>query len=365
MKKICLLAPSLQMGGKERAMSTLANYFVTKDIDVYYIAMFSFEHFFELDSRVKYCEPETEYPKNGGIVKILNYYKSIFSPFNGYVARKISSIAPDAVMSFGDWVPHLAMLSLRGKYPFYYANRSNPLITYSAIQEFIRRLAYKLYPPTGIIAQTSLAKERKERIFKGKRMPRIKVIPNPARIVTHFDIARQDYIIAVGRMLWSKGFGRVIDVFSKLNAPGWKLVLVGNGPALDEIKNKAESMGLMDRVIFPGKSNKVDEWLAKSKIYIMASYKEGFPNALCEAMAAGLACVSYDIVAGPRDIIIDGFNGYLVSDGDEKLMVEKTQKLVDNPELILSIGKNAEKIVDVLSIEKIGDMYLNFICNGN
>ena len=190
------------------------------------------------------------------------------------------------------------------------------------------------------------------------------MIPNPARIVTHYDITRQNYIIAIGRMLWSKGFGRVIDVFSKLNAPGWSLVLVGDGPALDEIKAKVASMGLTDRVIFPGKSNKVDEWLAKSKIYIMASYKEGFPNALCEAMAAGLACVSYDIVAGPRDIITDGVDGYLVPDGDEKLMVERTQELVDNPELILSMGKNAEKIVDVLSIEKIGDMYLNFICDG-
>ena len=352
------------MGGIERAMSTLANYFVTKGVEVYYVAMFPFEHFFKLDSRVQYCEPEIDYPKNGGIVKILNYYKSIFSPFNGYLVRKISSIAPDAVMSFGDWVPHLAMLSLRGKYPFYYANRSNPLITYSVIQEFIRKLAYKLYPPTGIIAQTTLAKERKERIFKGKKMPNIKVIPNPARTVAHYDIARQDYIIAVGRMLWSKGSGRVIDVFSKLNAPGWNLVLVGDGPALDEIKAKVALMGLTDRVIFPGKSNKVDEWFAKSKIYIMASYKEGFPNALCEAMAAGLACVSYDIVAGPRDIITDGVDGYLVPDGDEKLMVERTQELVDNPESILSMGKNAEKIVEKLSIKKIGDMYLNFICNG-
>ena len=326
--------------------------------------MFSFEHFFELDSRVKYCEPEIEYPKNGGIVKILNYYKSIFSPFNGYVVRKISSIAPDAVMSFGDWIPHLAMLSLRGKYPFYYANRSNPLITYSAIQEFIRRLAYKLYPPTGIIAQTSLAKERKEKIFKGKKMPKIKVIPNPARAVTHYDFPKQNYIIAVGRMLWSKGFGRVIDVFSKLNAPGWKLVLVGDGPAINEIKKKTASMGLDDRVIFTGKSNNVDGWLAKSKIYLMASYKEGFPNALCEAMAAGLACVSYDIVAGPRDIINDGIDGYLIPDGNERLMVERTQNLVNNPNLIISMGANAEKIIDTLSIERIGDMYLNFICNG-
>ena len=328
------------------------------------MAMFPFEHFFKLDERVKYFEPEMSYPKGGNVLKLLSYYRRVFSPQRGYLVRTLKEIKPDVVMSFGDWYPHLAMLTLRGRYPFYYANRSNPLIRYSTMQEFIRKLAYRLYPPVGIIAQTSLAKERKERIFKGEKMPRIKVIPNPARVVTHYNIPRQDYIIAVGRMLWSKGFGRVIDVFSKLNAPGWKLVLVGDGPALVEIKRKTAAMGLEGSVIFTGKSNNVDKWLAISKIYLMASYKEGFPNALCEAMAAGLACVSYDIVAGPRDIITDGVDGYLVPDSDEKQMVERMQMLVDNPEQILTIGENAEKIVDTLSIEKIGNMYLNFIMYG-
>lgn len=358
-----MLAPSLQMGGIERAMSTLANYFVTQGVEVYYVSMFPFEHFFSLDADVKYFEPDVKYPKKGGMIKLVRYYWKVFSPFHGYLARTLRQIAPDVVMSFGDWVPHLAMLSLRGKYPFYYANRSNPLIHYSWEIELIRRLAYRLYPPVGIIAQTTLAKKRKEKIFKG-RLPKIQIIPNPARVVRHYDIQRENYIITVGRMLWSKGFGRVIDVFYKLNAPEWKLILVGDGPAISEIKEKVCLLGLADRVVFTGKSNHVDEWLAKSKIYIMASYKEGFPNALCEAMAAGLACVSYDIVAGPRDIITDGIDGYLVPDGDEKLMVERIQELVDNPELILSMGKNAEKIVEDLSIEKIGNMYLNFICNG-
>ena len=178
MKRICLIAPSLQMGGIERAMSTLANYFVTQGVEVSYVAMFPFEHFFKLDERVKYFEPEMSYPKGGNVLKLLSYYRRVFSPQRGYLVRTLKEIKPDVVMSFGDWYPHLAMLTLRGRYPFYYANRSNPLIRYSTMQEFIRKLAYRLYPPVGIIAQTSLAKERKERIFKGEKMPRIKVIPN-------------------------------------------------------------------------------------------------------------------------------------------------------------------------------------------
>ena len=357
-----MLAPSLQMGGIERAMSTLANYFVSRNVEVYYVSMFPFEHFFSLDADVKYFEPDVKYPKKGGRIKLVQYYWKVFSPFHGYLARTLRQIAPDVVMSFGDWVPHLAMLSLRGKYPFYYANRSNPLIHYSWEIELIRRLAYRLYPPVGIIAQTTLAKKRKEKIFKG-RLPKIQIIPNPARVVRHYDISRENYIITVGRMLWSKGFGRVIDVFCKLNASEWKLILVGDGPAISEIKEKVCSLGLADRVVFTGKSNHVDEWLAKAKIYLMGSYREGFPNALCEAMAAGLACVSYDIVAGPSDIITDGVDGFLVPDDQVDMMVEKTQFLIDHPVVLEEMAQNAKRIVERLSIKEIGDRYLNFLLN--
>lgn len=350
------------MGGIERAMATLANYFVSRDVEVYYVSMFPFEHFFSLDANVKYFEPDVNYPKKSGIIKLVKYYWKVFSPFHGYLACTLRRIAPDVVMSFGDWVPHLAMLSLRGKYPFYYANRSNPLIQYSWKIEFIRRLAYRLYPPVGIIAQTGLAKKRKEKIFKG-RLPKIQIIPNPARVVRYYDIPRENYIISVGRMLWSKGFGRVVDVFFKLNAPEWKLILVGDGSDINKMKEKVCSLGLAERVLFTGKSNNVDKWLAKAKIYLMGSYKEGFPNALCEAMAAGLACVSYDIVAGPSDIITDGVDGFLVPDNRVDMMVEKTQFLIDHPVVLEEMAQNAKRIVERLSIKEIGDRYLNFLLN--
>lgn len=363
MKRICFVAPSLQMGGIERAMTTLANYFVTKGHDVYYVSMFAFEHFFELDPRIKYFEPDIPYPKNKSKVDIVKYYIKVFFSNNGFLHKTLGNICPDVVISFGDWYPHLVMLSLKGKYPFYYANRSNPIIKYSKAVELIRSLAYKFYPPTGVIAQTELAKKRKMEIF-GNNAPRIKVIHNPARRVRLYDdVERENYIIAVGRMLWSKGFGRAIDVFRQVDAPEWKLLLVGDGREMNQIKDKVKELGLDDRVVFTGKSDNVDKWLAKAKIYLMTSYREGFPNALCEAMAAGLACVSYDIVAGPSDIITDGVDGFLVTDGDVDAMVQKTQYLIDNPEEIVRVGNKAKEIVERLSIEKIGNEYLKFILN--
>ena len=361
MKKICLIAPSLQMGGIERSMSVLANFFVKQDFDVYYVSIFPFEHFFFLDERVQYFEPNVKHINKANVFRRTIYYLKIFFPHYGYLSKIIKRIGPDIVMSFGDWYPHLAMLSLHGKYPFYYANRSNPAIRYSWEFEVVRKLAYKLYPPVGVIAQTVRAKERKEQIFGMGKM-RIKVIPNPVRrIELTPSVIRENYVISVGRMYWSKGFGRVIDVFARLNAPDWKLVLIGDGEDLEDIREKVQNLGLVDRVIFTGKVKNVDDWLVRSSIYLMGSYNEGFPNALCEAMSAGLACVSYDIIAGPSDIIEDGINGYLVPDGNVEEMVQRTQFLIDHPEERSQLSKNAQCISDKLSLEHIGNMYVDFI----
>lgn len=361
MKKICLIAPSLQMGGIERSMSVLANFFVKQDFDVYYVSIFPFEHFFFLDERVQYFEPNVKHINRANVFRRTIYYLKIFFPHYGYLSKIIKRIGPDIVMSFGDWYPHMAMLSLHGKYPFYYANRSNPAIRYSWKFEVVRKLAYKLYPPVGVIAQTVRAKERKEQIF-GKGKMRIKVIPNPVRrIEVSPSVIRESYVISVGRMYWSKGFGRVIDVFARLNAPDWKLVLIGDGEDLEDIREKVQNLGLVDRVIFTGKVKNVDDWLVRSSIYLMGSYNEGFPNALCEAMSAGLACVSYDIIAGPSDIIEDGINGYLVPDGNVEEMVQKAQFLIDHPEERSRLSKNAQCISDKLSLEHIGNMYVDFI----
>ncbi|MEG1937398.1 MAG: hypothetical protein RR132_07640, partial [Rikenellaceae bacterium] len=117
-KKICLIAPSLQMGGIERAMSTLANYFVSKGHEVYFVTIFPFEHFFELDNRVHLYEPSYSFTHgHHSTIYKLTYNWKIFG-FQGHIYKTVNSIKPDVIMSFGDWLPHQAMLVLHNKYPF-------------------------------------------------------------------------------------------------------------------------------------------------------------------------------------------------------------------------------------------------------
>jgi glycosyltransferase involved in cell wall biosynthesis len=152
-----------------------------------------------------------------------------------------------------------------------------------------------------------------------------------------------------------------MTAFSKIDNKGWKLVLAGGGKHEAEIKQKAIELGISEKIVFLGKVSNIDNLLLKSKIFVLASHQEGYPNALCEAMSAGLACISFDIVAGPKDIITNGSNGFLIPDNDLETLSEKMQFLIENPEEITRLGNNARTISDTNSIESIGNQFLNFI----
>jgi GalNAc-alpha-(1->4)-GalNAc-alpha-(1->3)-diNAcBac-PP-undecaprenol alpha-1,4-N-acetyl-D-galactosaminyltransferase len=360
-KRICLIAPSLQMGGIERAMSTLANYFVTLDYEIHYITLFPFEAFFELDKRIILHRPPYTFPRFGrNHFQTTTYYLKMLSPVFGYIFKQVKRIKPDAILCFGDVFPHLVMIQLSVlKTPIFYSNRSNPNIQYNSLITTIRAIAYTFTPPAGIIAQTKEAMLRKQKIL-GNKVP-IKIIPNPVRKIEPKEFEKENWIVSVGRLHLEKGFVRLMEAFSKIDEKGWKLVLAGGGKHEIEIKQKAIELGIVEKVIFLGKVSNVDDVLLKSKIFVLSSYAEGYPNALCEAMSAGLACISFDIVAGPKDIIVDGENGFLIPDNDIHALSDKIKLLIDNPATIVRLGNKARNISESNSIELIGNELLNFI----
>jgi len=362
-KRICIIAPSLQMGGIERAMSTLANYFVTKEYEIHYITLFPFEPFFELDKRIIVHTPPYPFPRFGrNLLQTALYYFKMLGPICGHIRSEVKKIKPETVLCFGDWYPHLVMLQLAGlKIPFYYSNRSNPNIKYGFIRESVRNLAYLLTPPAGIIAQTKEAMLRKKKIF-GDKVP-IEIIPNPVRRIKSKEFEKENWIVSVGRLHLEKGFVRLMESFSKIDNKGWKLILAGGGTHEKEIKQKAVELGIAEKVIFLGKVSNIDDLLLKSQIFALSSHVEGYPNALCEAMSAGLACISFDIVAGPKDIILNGENGFLVPDNDLQAMSDKLQLLIDNPYIREKLSINARNIATTNSINLIGNRFLNFITN--
>jgi glycosyltransferase involved in cell wall biosynthesis len=348
------------MGGIERAMSTLANYFVSKGHEIHYITLLPLDHFFELNNHIYFYQPHFPFKRKGmSVIEYIVYYCKVFAPW-GYLRQTVKKIKPDTIMSFGDFFPQVSLISLLGiPVPFYLSNRSSPEIVYGFGMNILRSVAYFLRKPDGVIAQTSAAAERKKRIF-GPDF-NIKLIPNPARKIIKCSVSKKNWIVSVGRLHKEKGYDRLIKAFSNVDCNDWNLVIAGKGIDADYFYKFAEDLHVSDRIIFVGNVKNVDELLNESKIFVLPSYREGFPNALCEAMAAGLPSIAFDIVAGPRDIIQDGVNGYLIKDNDIIELSRKLKFLIENCEERERLGMEAQKITDRYSLEKIGDSFLDFI----
>src|SRR5699024_1090823 len=89
----------------------------------------------------------------------------------------------------------------------------------------------------------------------------------------------------------------------KEDVPNANLVILGDGKLKDELKKLANELGVLDSLYFLGFQSNPFKFIAESKVFVLSSLYEGFPNALAEAMACGVPVVSTDCLSGPREII--------------------------------------------------------------
>jgi glycosyltransferase involved in cell wall biosynthesis len=111
---------------------------------------------------------------------------------------------------------------------------------------------------------------------------------------------------------------------------GWRCVVVGEGPARPGLEDLAASLGLGGRVIFAGEQDDVAAALAAMDLFVMTSDTEGMPNAVLEAMAAGLPVVATR-VGGTPEVVVPGETGYLLPRRDAEGMAGRVAALLDDP----------------------------------
>ena len=120
--------------------------------------------------------------------------------------------------------------------------------------------------------------------------------------------------------------------------PGWRLVVWGDGPERPRLEALATESGVGDRVQLPGQSPSPGAWLEQAGIFALTSSYEGYPNALAEAMAAGLAVVSTACPIGPRTMVRHGVDGLLVANGDLQELSQALGQLMRDPSLRSRLG---------------------------
>lgn len=352
-KRICIISPSLQMGGIERQLTILAAHFVKRGHEVHFVATRAGKHFYELAPKVNFVEPSFVHTGKAS-TKLLSYYKAI-----SFLRKQIKRIKPDTIIVFGDIINPIALIANKGLgYPIYIADQISPKQNLGRFKNFMKHITYK--SATGIIAQSKMAADYKYEVF-GNHI-NVRIIPNTMRdIVDCPNTIKHPWVVSLGRLSHEKGVDRLIDAFSRItDHKDWRLVLIGDGPERTRLEEQAKSLGIYDRVDFLGGRNDVDALLAQCSIFVLPSRCEGFPNALCEAMASPLACITFDSISA-SDIIDNHASGEIVHDGDIAGLAGAILSLMDDEAKRQLYADNAYKIRERLEKNKVGDMFLDFI----
>lgn len=169
------------------------------------------------------------------------------------------------------------------------------------------------------------------------------VIPNFSTMtVTRYSECTSKRIIAVGRLEWEKGFGRLINAWAIVSSkhPDWHLDIYGEGSLRESLKNLI-SIYRVKNVILRHATSDISREYATSSICAITSFYEGFSLILLEAMKHGVPCVAFDCPFGPRSIINDGYNGFLVDNSDIRQFAERLCRLIEDEELRKQFSKNA------------------------
>ncbi len=274
---------------------------------------------------------------------------------------------PDIIISFLP-EPSFRILFLKKtnkeikKIPVIVSERGDPSVIFK--NNIIRYIMKYLYTSIdGFIYQTEEAKAYFSDIID---VPS-KIIANPINsnfIVKEPSKKRNKTIVAVGRLNEQKNNKLLIDSFEKVckYRTDYKLLFYGTGPLQTKLKKYIKELDLTEKIFFMGKSNCIEKDIYNAGIFVLSSNYEGMPNALMEAMALGLPCISTDCpVGGPKTLIKNGENGLLVPVGDEEALSIAILKLIEDNELSQKIANNALKISEKFNPNIINQQWEDFI----
>ena len=142
-------------------------------------------------------------------------------------------------------------------------------------------------------------------------------------------------VLAAGRLTAQKGFDFLIAAWADVAArhPDWRLRICGRGHLEDRLRKQIEDAGLSASISLEGPSERLEEDMAASSIFVLSSRFEGFPLVLLEAMGKGLGIVAFDCPTGPGDIVEDHENGILVPATDVAALAAGINELIEDDAL--------------------------------
>lgn len=189
-------------------------------------------------------------------------------------------------------------------------------------------------------------------------LPNLEVIPNAAMTVgDRYSDVMNKRVIAVGRLDYQKGFDRLIRAWNIVQQnpafQNWELDIFGQGEWQEMLQQMIYERNLQNTLHINRPTNDIVDEYIQSSLIVMTSNYEGFGMVLVEAMACGVPAVAFDCKCGPKDIIKNGENGYLVTNGDIDGLAEAMMTLMRDEKKRKLFSQNARQVVDTYSEENV------------
>lgn len=352
--RIACVAYMEGFGGAERQIVNLANQLSGRGHEVHLIAIVNRGITYEINPKVNFHSLNkvvagTKFKqlckRRKDLIKLLTELKCDVSiHFNFQSAYFLSSVCKKKI----------------GK--VIYSERGDPGDKeFSGVMGIIRFIANKGI--NGFVFQSDEARN----YFKGEHvLNNSVVIPNACflRKTKPNSQLREKRIINIGRLHEQKNQRLLIDAFANSVAVqnGYTLEIYGEGSLLEKLKQRAEDLKVKENVYFMGTSPNIIKKIANGSLFVLSSDFEGVPNALIEAMALGLPCISTDCrPGGARTLIKVGENGLITPTKDVKALSNAIDYMLTNRYEAERMALNACEIVYTLAPKRIYDRWETFI----
>lgn len=352
--KILFYIGNLRKGGAERVVATLSNKLVEKN-EVIIITTTDEKVEYSLDKSIKLFSLKNFDGNKNPLVKNIIYLKRL--------KDYIKEIDPDIILGFLP-EPSYRLLILKPfiKFPVIISDRNDPKIEYASLKSrTIMKFLYKR--ADGFVFQTDEARD----YFCKKIQDKSIVIANPVDdrfLKTKYVGYKSTEFINVGRLNEQKNQILLIESFKDVikKYPNYKLLIYGEGSLKNELSMYIKDNKLNNNVKLCGNVDDIENILKDKKGFILSSKYEGMPNALMEAMAVGVPCISIDCpCGGPRELIKNNINGLLVKSNDKNELVSAMYKIIENDKMCKKIAMSAKKNMNNYSCDKIVSKWFEFM----
>lgn len=356
MKKVAILLLHMRHGGVEKQSINFANE-LCKDYEVEIISCYDMlsEPAYQIDDRIKITYLMHDKPNREEFQKAMqskNPLKILKEGFHAIsILWKKKSLMKQAIQDLKvDYV-----LSTRIEYADLlsrYAPKTVTTITQEHLHndspKYIKRVQKAFRNLDYLVVLGPGSKENYTKWLRENKKIQIVEIPNLLESVPNQSSSLKSMqIVSVGRLHPVKDFASLIEVFDLVQKqlPEARLTIVGGGEERKKLEELVKEKRLTGKVIITGMVDKerVQETMLYASVYAMTSLTECFPMVLLEAFSCGLPAVAFDVPVGPRAIIKQGENGYLIANRDKKEMAGRIVEILTHQAERERLGKKAKQ----------------------